>query len=101
MKPDEVVDRGLYYFLYPKELTLPRPNIDLQFNGNKITMKSDVLAKGVALSLKPMEGVSEMDLHFTDNYFDLLPGEEKEVTLEGWNALVDFSEDLVVRFLKD
>ena len=101
MKADEVVDRGLYYFLYPKELTLPRPNIDLQFNGNKITLKSDVLAKGVALSLKPMEGVSEMDLHFTDNYFDLLPGEEKEVELEGWSALVDFSEDLVVRFLKD
>ncbi len=69
--------RCLTYFASPKHLLLPTVNIQKKIEkstgGYLITLTSDKLAKGVLLSF-PFEG------DFSDNYFDLLPGEIKTVT---------------------
>lgn len=67
---------NIYYLLTPKELQLPKPNIQKEItkteNGYRIILKTDKLAKNVFLSVDG-EGF------FSDNYFDLLPEERKEI----------------------
>jgi len=73
----EVVDRGVFYFAKPKDLELQEPAIHIEVLGNeRVKLNCSHLAKGVHLTLLDATG------HFSDNYFDLLPGEEKEVVLQ-------------------
>jgi len=84
MKSDSVLAKTICYFVKPKQLNLQHTNIQYVIGrqGEKtlVTLKSDLLAKGVYLQFKNAEGF------FSDNYFDLLPGEEKQVTFEGMTA---------------
>lgn len=61
-----------FYFVYPKELKLKSPVIELTTSktneGYSITLTSKKLAKNVFLSTKDGKGF------FTDNFFDLIPG---------------------------
>ncbi len=70
------VYRRLYYAVPPKKLDLPRVKITTKIeqvnDGYQITLSGDRLAKNVFLQTAA-EG------NFTDNYFDLLPGERKTV----------------------
>lgn len=73
---DETIKRkSLYYFVSPKNLKLPIPKPEFSYQpviyGVKI--KSDVLIKNIYLECK--------DNSFTENYFDLEPGEEIELRL--------------------
>ena len=68
--------KGLYYFVRPKDLALPNAQITMVLKGNSILLRSDVLVKDVCLDTE--EGLYE----FGDNYFDLLPGEEKWVVVK-------------------
>ena len=52
---------------------LPKANITAVKNGNQITLKSDVFAKNVYV---------ECDAVADDNYFSLLPNEEKVITFD-------------------
>jgi beta-mannosidase len=65
------------YFSSVKNLNLPDPNITSTFRytdeGITIRLNADVLAKSVYLESNIHQG------HFSDNFFDLLPGESKEV----------------------
>ncbi|MEZ5195503.1 MAG: glycoside hydrolase family 2 protein [Bacteroidales bacterium] len=65
-----------YYFLPTKYLNLPEPKIEKKIveteGGFRIILSSGHLAKNVFLSI-------DKDGFFSDNYFDLLPGEEKQV----------------------
>ena len=66
---------SLYYFVKSKNLQLTKPNIQI----NKIDeltyeISTDVLAKNVFLS-------SEEDAFFSDNYFDILPGQKVLIKL--------------------
>ena len=68
----------LVYFLPPKDLNLPQePNVqvDISSEGEKteLILRTDKLAKNVYLQWEGREGF------FSENYFDLLPGEEKRV----------------------
>lgn len=67
-----------FYFTPIKEIDLPKPEIKLETSntekGFMLELSSDVLAKNVYLS---MDGEG----FFSDNYFDLLPGEIKRVHL--------------------
>jgi len=73
----ERLSRNLYYFLPPKDLDLPRPVITKRINpsdeGYTIELTSDRLAKNVFLSIDDINGF------FTENYFDILPGETVDV----------------------
>ena len=68
------------YFLKPfKDLSLKKPEIKFQIRRNKseyiLTLESNTLAIGVFLSLDKAH-------FFSDNYFDLIPGEKKQVVLK-------------------
>lgn len=71
-----LLHRRLFYFETPRKLALAPTRIALgveQVNeGYRITLQSDKLAKNVYLS-------TANDGFFSDNFFDLLPGERKTV----------------------
>lgn len=60
------------YFVDPKDMVLPKPNITAELrtaeNGYVLTLKTDKLAKNVYLT-------STADCFFSDNYFDIMPGD--------------------------
>lgn len=65
----------LYYFVKPKELQLPKPNIKItKIDELTYEVSSDVLAKNVFL-------YSETETFFSDNYFDILPNQTVRITL--------------------
>lgn len=65
-----------YILVYPKELKLQPAHIKATVEGNSVKLTSDRYARGIYLSLE-----GDADHHFSDNYFDLLPGEERTVGL--------------------
>ncbi|WP_223600362.1 glycoside hydrolase family 2 protein [Chryseobacterium sp. GVT01B] len=63
----------LFFFNKPKDLKLSKPNIKIRkISPAEIEISTDVLAKDVYLI---------GDTHFSDNFFDLLPGTLKRITL--------------------
>ncbi|PWF48456.1 beta-mannosidase [Massilia glaciei] len=71
------VSRNLLYFKRPKDLALPPAEPDVTLSdvrgGILARLRCPVIAKNVFLDSGAVEG------HWEDNYFDLLPGETKEV----------------------
>ena len=81
----------VFYFAYPKDQKLPEANIEtsVRRRGDAIemTLKTDKLARDILVEV-PVQGV-----RFTDNFFDLLPGQRKKITItspEG-HSLNDFT----------
>jgi beta-mannosidase len=72
----EPIYRRLFYLKPPKDLSLPHTTIDIKVEaadqGYKITLESKKLAKNVCIQ-------TEAEGFFSDNYFDLLPGERRTV----------------------
>lgn len=77
MGSDETIPAKTHFFSKPKDMKLTKPDIKISIEKHGknflIHLKTDVLAKNVYLSSENQEG----DL--TENYFDLLPGVEKNV----------------------
>ena len=69
----------VFYFAYPKDQKLPEANIEtsVRWRGDAIemTLKTDKLARDIFVEV-PVQGV-----RFTDNFFDLLPGQRKKITI--------------------
>lgn len=94
---------GEHYFAAAKDIPLSKPVITVTevpgSAGKSFTLSSDVLARGVHLTVEE-EGI------FSDNFFDLLPGEPKtiEFALSG-SGEADFTPaaptGLVVRSMAD
>lgn len=71
---DGTTARNMYTYSRPKHMNLTDPKITLTQKGkNEISVRAKLFAKGVYL-FHP-----HIDVIFDDNYFDLLPGEEKIV----------------------
>jgi len=87
------------YFERVKDLNLPLPRMvaktEKTENGYKVTVSTNVLAKNVYLSFEDHDG------WFTDNYFDLLPGESKTVVFETKEDIKDAGRELNVRSIRD
>ncbi len=70
----------IYYFVKPAELVLAKPSIERIINpiedGYRITLSSSTLVKDLYLNTKNGNG------HFSNNYFDLLPGQKVVVDLK-------------------
>lgn len=63
----------LFFFNKPKDLKLLKPDIKIiKISPTEIEISTDMLAKGIYLI---------GDTHFSDNFFDLLPGTSKRITL--------------------
>jgi beta-mannosidase len=68
-----------YFFADPKDLKLTAASLTTKLKQKnrklEVTLSSDKLIKNLFLSVKDFPG------HFSDNYFDLLPGEQVTVTM--------------------
>ncbi|PWN62470.1 beta-mannosidase [Chryseobacterium viscerum] len=63
----------LFFFNKPKDVKLSKPEIKIRkISPTEIEISTDILAKDVYLI---------GDTHFSDNFFDLLPGASKRITL--------------------
>ncbi len=65
-----------YYPYYPKDMPLSKSNISLTLKQNTLTISADSIARFVYLE---MPGIT-----FSDNYFDLLPGQTKTITVNNY-----------------
>lgn len=94
-----VLSENILYFTNILNLVLEQPEISIEVvkkeKSSEIHLSSDILAKNVYLVLNNCEG------HFSDNYFDLMPGEEKIVYLTGTEKTKDIKDALWVRTLWD
>jgi len=95
---------ALFYFLPPKALELETPVIQVSWREEEgavaLTLVSDVLAKDVYLRVAGA-GEGEAALVFSDNFFDLLPGRPRTVTLSGPVTLEAAREGLRIRTLAE
>jgi beta-mannosidase len=97
---DNVQHPKLYYFAAAKDINLAKPVITATckaLDGKRVSVvvKSDKLARNVYISL------DNADEHFSDNYFDLLPGEERTVTLSAGRSADDIQRHLKITSLID
>ncbi|HMT28282.1 MAG TPA: glycoside hydrolase family 2 protein [Bacteroidia bacterium] len=69
------VAETIHYFVPPLQLNLPKPEIQQAITvtptGTEIRINSNALVKNLYLEFENVDGT------FSDNYFDLLPGQEK------------------------
>ncbi len=97
-KDNKILANNLFYFNPPKDLMLPKTNIDWHYKktnkGYKISLLSEILAKNVYLD-------SHYDnVFFSDNYFDLLPGQIKTVEIYT-DYDIDINNDLIIKTLNN
>ena len=78
-KKGEVLSDEIYYFAHPKDQLLPKTPLQWQVKQKKgyceVTLKADKLARDIFIEV-PVQGV-----RFSDNFFDLLPGQKKKVII--------------------
>lgn len=72
-KNDKIIAENHYFFVKPKDLKLSKPTITIRkISPTEIEISTDVLAKDVYLI---------GNMHFSDNFFDLLPKTSKKIIL--------------------
>ena len=78
-KKGEVLSDEIYYFAHPKDQLLPKTPLQWQVKQKKgyceVTVKADKLVRDIFIEV-PVQGV-----RFSDNFFDLLPGQKKKVII--------------------
>ncbi|MBK8554711.1 MAG: glycoside hydrolase family 2 protein [Lewinellaceae bacterium] len=93
-----VIYRRLFYLVSPKDLALSRTSIDLKVEpadrGYKITVQASKLTKNVYLQ-------TGANGFFSDNYFDLLPGERKTVWFKTEQILDSPQSAFTVKHLEE
>ncbi|MFO7669200.1 MAG: glycoside hydrolase family 2 protein [Bacteroidales bacterium] len=91
------VSSNLFYFVPVKEIELPEPEITLAANqtenGYLLELRTGHLAKNVYLSM-------DQEGFFSDNYFDLLPGESRVIDLTTATT-GDITQKIRVRSIRD
>jgi beta-mannosidase len=92
-----LISKNTFYFKPFKELKVTKPEVSWQVakvgEGFDITVKTDILAKNVYLQIGDEEGF------FSDNYFDLLPGETVTINLKTTISEEKLKEVLTLRTL--
>lgn len=78
-KKGEVLSDEIYYFAYPKDQQLPKQELQYQVKEKEgvceVTVKAKKLARDIFIE------VPEQGVRFSDNFFDLLPGQKKKVVI--------------------
>jgi beta-mannosidase len=97
-KGKELMASNQLYFAAPKNLSLEKPEIikKIVSNGNNytISLTSGNLVKNLYLSIED-EG------KFSDNYFDIMPGETKVITFKSIGEIANFENKLTLVSLVD
>jgi beta-mannosidase len=92
----KVLSRNNVFFREMRDLTLPDAKIDSRWSGtNEITLTSPALARHVALTF------GDLDVHSSDNYFDLLPGESVTLKLDTKASIDELKKALKITTLVD
>ena len=94
-----IISENIKFFSKIKDIKLPVPTIKSTINEKdysfEVDLTTDKLAKNIYLC------IAEADGFFSDNYFDLLPGEVKKVTYSGEISLEDLENNLKLISLAD
>jgi beta-mannosidase len=92
-----VVSQNTLYFKSIKDVLLPEPEVEFDIQtvegGFEITLNTDKLAKNLYMTIGDEEGF------FSDNYFDLLPGQEIKVKLDSKISKEKLQEVFVIQTL--
>lgn len=98
-KSGQVLAREPYFFNAPKELDLPLAPVVYRMKRMdgvyEITLTSEKLAKDVFIEI-PVQGA-----RFSDNFFDLLPGESRKIRITSPFLTKDGKTDLNIKQLRD
>ncbi len=96
--PGERPPLAIRYFVHPKDMKLPDTGVTFEVipgdPGTTIALTSDGLAKNVFLQL---DGGG----HFSDNFFDILPGDMVRVELDTDIPAEEIGGKLTIRTLRD
>ncbi len=95
----DTLSRNLVYVAPVKEVHLKPAHLALETTGENgsyhVRVSSPVLARSVYLSF------GDLDMQVSDNYFDLLPGETRDITVTGKASLDELKAQLRVISLTD
>jgi beta-mannosidase len=98
-KDGKILSEGTHYFKPEKELSLAEVEVNYEIepldDGYRIKLDSKELAKDVFLSLK------DKDAFFSDNYFDLIPGQPKIISVNFSGSLSELQNSMLIRTLRD
>ena len=94
-----MITQEIHYFDAPKNLNLPETTIQKKIRQEDgkmtITLTSKKLAKDVFIEI-PIQGA-----RFSDNFFDLLPGEKKVVTIISPELKKSVKTEITVKHLRE
>ena len=95
--PGEDPPVAIRYFVHPKDMKLPDAGVTFEMipdgPGATIALTSEVLAKNVFLDLD--------GCHFSDNFFDILPGKTIHVNIETDIPVEEIKDRIRIRTLRD
>lgn len=98
-KEGEILSEEIYYFNYAKDQDLPKADIRYkvkQQDGKyEVTLSSKQLARDVFIEI-PVQGA-----RFSDNFFDLLPGQTKKVVITADQLKKNEKMEIHIRQLSD
>ena len=98
-KNGKLIAQEIHYFDAPKNLNLPETTIQKKIRQEDgkmtITLTSKKLAKDVFIEI-PIQGA-----RFSDNFFDLLPGEKKVVTIISPELKKSVKTEITVKHLRE
>lgn len=100
MENTNTLTENLFYFTEPKDLLLSKPQITLKELRREndeyiLELSTNKLAKNVFLTL------DETDVFFSNNYFDLLPGDNYIIRCKSNKTITDLDKKIQVRSLVD
>jgi beta-mannosidase len=82
-----IISENSFFFELPKNLKLNQPDIKQKIektaNGFAVSLSSKILTRSVILTVAGVEG------HFEDNFFDLYPGQTREIRFNTNSATSD------------
>lgn len=95
----ELLSEEIYYFNYPKDQHLPQTDIRYKLRQKEdgkceVILKADQLARDVFIEV-PYQGT-----RFSDNFFDMLPGQTRRITITSPKIKRNEPVDLKIRHLK-
>ncbi len=96
---DKILASNIAHLVPVRSLKLPKPTIEKTITKNDkgytISLKSDVLAKYIYLTIPDTNGF------FSDNYFDILPGQTVEIEFITSESLENIDNKLKITTLTD
>ena len=99
MNGDSLLAENISYFTSPKNLNLKQPKLSKKitkiYSGFSIELTANTLAKSVYLTCSDKKGF------FNDNYFDLLPGIPRTITVKTQLSPDEFKRSLTIISLVD